>query len=365
MGFLLAYLFSVIRYSVKYMSVDISLNERSHHLFKVLVERYIADGQPVGSRTLARDAKLDISSATIRNVMADLEDLGLIISPHTSAGRVPTEAGYRFFVDQVVTYRDLSTSDIREMESSLEKDDDVDALLGKTSRILSGLTKLAGLVMIPITEKRALRQVEFLSLSENRVLVILVTNDREVENRIIKTDRVYGQAELTQAANYLSSAFAGRDIEALKEGLIAEMQAARAELDQLMGLVMDISQKAFPARAGNKDYVLAGQTNLMDINELSDLEHLRNLFDAFAQKGEILHLLEQSISANGVQVFIGEESGNKAFDHCSIVTSTYTDQHRTLGVLGVIGPTRMEYERVIPIVDLTAKMLSTALNSTS
>jgi heat-inducible transcriptional repressor len=360
---LLAYLFAVIRYSVTYMSVDISLNERSHHLFKVLVERYIADGQPVGSRTLARDAKLDISSATIRNVMADLEDLGLIESPHTSSGRVPTEAGYRFFVDQVVTYRDLSRSDIREMETSLEKDDDVDALLGKTSRILSGLTKLAGLVMIPITQKRALRQVEFLSLSENRVLVILVTNDREVENRIIKTDRVYGQSELTQAANYLSSAFAGRDIEALKDGLVAEMQAARAELDQLMGLVLDISPKAFPTRVSSKDYVLAGQTNLMDINELSDLERLRNLFDAFAQKGEILHLLEQSISADGVQIFIGEESGSKAFDHCSIVTATYTDQHRTLGVLGVIGPTRMEYERVIPIVDLTAKMLSTALNS--
>jgi heat-inducible transcriptional repressor len=342
--------------------VDISLNDRSHHLFKTLVERYIADGQPVGSRTLARDANLDISSATIRNVMADLEDLGLIESPHTSAGRIPTELGYRFFVDQVVTYRDLSSMEVDKIGKDIEKEDDIEILMNKTSQMLSELTKLAGLVMVPVKKKRALRQVEFLSLNDNRVLVILVTNDREVENRIIKTNRVYGQSELTQAANYLSSAFAGSDIDAVKKRLIGEMETTRAELDQLMGLVVEISEKAFVGSSLGNDYVLAGQTNLMEIDELSDLERLRTLFDAFTQKGDILHLLDQAVNASGVQIFIGEESGYKAFDQCSIVTSTYADEHKTLGVLGVIGPTRMQYERVIPIVDLTAKMFSSALN---
>ena len=342
---------------------DIRLAERSQYLFRILVERYIADGQPVGSRTLARDAKLDLSPATIRNVMADLEDLGLIKAPHTSAGRIPTVKGYRLFVDSIVTFRHLSMSEIQRMATSLEGDDDIQVLLNATSKMLSDVTKLAGLVMIPITDRRALRQVEFLSLSDNRVLAILVTNDREVENRIIKTHRTYTQSELTQAANYLTTAFAGRDIDAVKQGLIREMTATREQMNQLMAMVIEISQKVFFDTEVPKDYVLAGQTNLMEINELSDIERLRNLFEAFNQKRDILHLLDQALNASGVQIFIGEESGYEVLDHCSVVTSTYADEHRTLGVLGVIGPTRMEYERVIPIVDLTAKMLSTALNS--
>jgi heat-inducible transcriptional repressor len=340
----------------------ISLNERSQYLFKVLVERYIADGQPVGSRTLARDAKLALSPATIRNVMADLEDMGLIKSPHTSAGRIPTVTGYRLFVDQMITFRNVSSTEIRHMETTLDSDDGIKALLNKTSRMLSEITNLAGLVMIPVSDSRALRQVEFLSLNDNRVLAILVTNDQEVENRIIKTNRTYTQSELTEAANYLTSAFAGRDIDAVKQRLIQEMAATRLEMDELMALVIDISQKVFIDRDVATDYVLAGQTNLMDINELSDIEKLRGLFEAFTQKSDILHLLEQAISASGVQIFIGEESGYEVLDQCSIVTSTYADEHRTLGVLGVIGPTRMAYERVIPIVDLTAKLLSSALN---
>lgn len=249
------------------------------------------------------------------------------------------------------------------MESSLEPEDDMQGLLNNTSRLLSEVTKLAGLVMIPVPDRRALRQVEFLPLNDNRVLAILVTNDREVENRIIKTKRVYSPSELTQAANYLNSAFAGRDIDAVKQRLIHEMSATREEMNQLMALVVEVSQQVFTDPDGTKDYVLAGQTNLMDINELSDIEKLRNLFEAFNQKSDILHLLDQALSASGVQIFIGEESGYDVLGDCSVVTSTYADENRTLGVLGVIGPTRMEYERVIPIVDLTAKMLSTALNS--
>jgi heat-inducible transcriptional repressor len=344
-------------------SSDIQLSERSQYLFKIMVERYIADGQPVGSRTLARDAKLDLSPATIRNVMADLEDLGLIKSPHTSAGRVPTVKGYRLFVDSMLTCRSLSSSEIRRMESGIETEEELQVLLGNTSRMLSEVTKLAGLVMIPVVERRALRQVEFLSLNDNRVLAILITNDREVENRIIKTNRVYVQAELTQAANYLNSAFAGRDIEAVKKRIIKEMGATREEMDHLMQLVIEMSQQIFVDTATHKDYVLAGQTNLMEINELSDIDKLRSLFEAFSQKRDILDLLDQALNASGVQIFIGEESGYEVLDECSVVTSTYTDNNRTLGVLAVIGPTRMAYERVIPIVDLTAKMLSSALNS--
>ncbi len=344
-------------------SSEIKLSERSQYLFKLLIERYIADGQPVGSRTLARDARLDLSPATIRNVMADLEDMGLVKSPHTSAGRVPTVKGYRLFVDQMVTFRNLSADEVRRMESSLESDDDIQGLLDRTSHLLSDVTRLAGLVMIPVTDRRALRQVEFLSLNDNRVLAILVTNDKEVENRVIKTNRVYGQSELTAAANYLTSAFAGRDIDAVKARLIDEMAATREEMNQLMSLVVEMTQKVFIERESDKDYVLAGQTNLMEINELSDIEKLRNLFEAFNQKRDILHLLDQALNASGVQIFIGEESGYEVLDDCSVVTSTYKDDNRTLGVLGVIGPTRMAYERVIPIVDLTARMLSSALNS--
>ncbi len=344
---------------------DIQLSERSQYLFKCLVERYITDGQPVGSRTLARDAKLDLSPATIRNVMADLEDAGLIKSPHTSAGRLPTVQGYRLFVDSMLTVRNLSSSEIRQMRTSLDREDDIQTLLETTSTMLSDITNLAGLVMVPLTDRRELRQVEFLPLNDNRVLAILVTNDREVENKIIKTNRVYSSSELTQAANYLNSAFAGRDIDAVKLGLVREMEATREEMDQLMTLVIDITQKVFLDSATGKDYVLAGETNLMDIDELSDIEKLRNLFEAFNQKRDILHLLDQALSASGIQIFIGEESGYEVLDDYSIVTSTYADADRTLGVLGVIGPTRMEYERVIPIVDLTAKILSTALNSRS
>jgi heat-inducible transcriptional repressor len=344
------------------LRTDVNLSERTQYLFKTLVERYIADGQPVGSRTLARDAKLDLSPATMRNVMADLEDLGLIKSPHTSAGRVPTVKGYRLFVDSMLTVRNLTSDEIRRVESSIEDDHDMQALVSNTSRMLSEVTKLAGLVMIPVSERRALRQVEFLLLNDHRVLAILVTNDRVVENRIIKANRVYSQAELTRAANYLNSAFAGRDINAVKEHLLNEMAAARDEMHSIMQLVIEMSQKIFDGETP-KDYVLAGQTNLMDIDELSDIDKLRNLFDAFNQKRDILHLLDQALNASGVQIFIGEESGFEALGDCSVVTATYADSDHTLGVLGVIGPTRMAYERVIPIVDLTARMLSSTLNS--
>ncbi|MBI4693776.1 MAG: heat-inducible transcriptional repressor HrcA [Gammaproteobacteria bacterium] len=342
---------------------NIELSERAQHLFKCLVERYIADGQPVGSRTLARDAKLELSPATIRNVMADLEDCGLISSPHTSAGRIPTVRGYRLFVDCMLTYKRPQPGEIMRLNDSLQSEADVRRLFEKTSSLLSDVTRLAGLVMLPKTEQHMLRQVEFLALSDNRVLVILVINDREVQNRIIRTPRRYSPSELTQAANYLNAAFAGKDIRSVKRQLLADMAATREEMDRMMQAVIDVAKQAFVDDEPGQDYVLAGQTNLMEISELSDIDNLRSLFEAFNHKRDVLHLLDQALSASGVQIFIGEESGYEAFGNCSIVTSTYGDDGEVLGVVGVIGPTRMEYERVIPIVDLTAKMLSSALNS--
>ena len=341
----------------------LELNERAQFLFKTLVERYIADGQPVGSRTLARDTRLELSPATIRNVMADLEDIGLIRSPHTSAGRIPTVRGYRLFVDCMLTYRAPQAAEMKRLVEGVRQESDVRRLLERTSSLLSEITRFAGLVMLPKPDSKQLRQVEFLPLNDNRVLVILVINDQEVQNRIIKTARRYSASELTEAANYLNSAFAGRDIRQVKRDLLAEMNDTRDEMNRMMATVIDVAQQVFVEEDPAKDYVLAGQTNLMDINELSDLDKLRNLFEAFNRKRDILHLLDQALNANGVQIFIGEEAGYEAFDDCSIVTSTYGDDGEVLGVLGVIGPTRMSYERVIPIVDLTAKMLTSALNS--
>jgi len=342
---------------------EIELSERAQYLFKCLIERYISDGTPVGSRTLARDAKLHLSPATIRNVMADLEDCGLISSPHTSAGRVPTVKGYRLFVDCMVTFKSPEPNEIMRLTDEVRSEADVRLLMEKTSSLLSDVTNLAGLVMMPKTDSQALRQVEFLPLSDNRVLAILVLNDHEVQNRVIQTERSYSPSELTQAANYLNHAFAGKNIKAVKNDLLREMTATRKEMNSMMQAVVEMTQKVFIDNETAKDFVLAGQANLMDLGELSDMEKLRGLFDAFSQKRDILHLLDQALSASGVQIFIGEESGYEALDNCSVITSPYGDDGETLGVLAVIGPTRMAYERVIPIVDLTAKMLSSALNS--
>ncbi len=339
------------------------LSERAQYLFKVLVERYIDDGSPVGSRTLARSAGLELSPATIRNVMSDLEDTGLICSPHTSSGRIPTVQGYRLFVDSMLKVKSLSVSEIRQMSGDLEPIDDAKLALEKASTMLSDITSLASIVMLPRTQQKALRQVEFLPLNDNRVLAILVLNSREVQNRIIQTSRKYSASELEQAANYLNHAFAGKNLTRVREKLLAEMSHVREEMDQMMQAVIEITELAFEDPDTGDDLLVNGQTNLMGVNELSDMGRLKHLFDAFNQKRDILHLLDQAIKARGVQIFIGEESGYEPLDNCSVVTSTYGADGEVLGVLGVVGPTRMEYERVIPIVDMTAKILGSVLKS--
>jgi heat-inducible transcriptional repressor len=345
-------------------STDLNdLSERAQYLLKVLVERYIISGQPLGSRTLARLARLELSPATVRNVMADLEDIGLVRSPHTSAGRIPTSRGFRLFVDSLLTVKDLTNEEVQRIWSDLEFDGDIKELVQKTSTMLSEATRLVGVVMVPRSDLQTLRHVEFLSLSANRVLTILVLQNNEVQNRIIHTERRYSRVELEKAANYLNGAFVGLDLRKARENLLKEMSATRREMDRIMQAVIEMAEKAFVPHETRDDYVLAGQTNLMEVNELSNIDKLRKLFEAFNHKRDVLHLLDQAINAEGVQIFIGEESGYDAFDECSFVTSTYQADGQVLGVLGIIGPTRMSYERVIPIVDITAKVLGAALKS--
>ena len=299
--------------------------------------------------------------------MADLEDLGLLTSPHTSAGRIPTAKGYRLFVDTLLRVDKLDDKHAARIARELEKNKDVHLLLEKTSEMLSEITSLAGIVMLPRNNPRSLRQVEFLSLSDNRVLVILVVNDEEIQNRIIHTNRAYTAAELQQAANYLNAMYSGKDLQRVRQEILAELHKMREDVNSSMQVAIEMAQKAFAQepQMPRGDYLLSGHTNLMNVAELSNLDKLKKLFDSFNQKRDILHLLEQAINAQGVQIFIGEESGYEVLDDCSVVTSPYEVDGRIIGVLGVLGPTRMNYERVIPVVDLTAKMLGMALNSSS
>lgn len=338
------------------------LNERTQHLLKALVERYIRDGQPVGSRTLARDAGLDLSPATVRNVMADLEELGYLHSPHTSAGRVPTARGYRLFIDALLNLRPLDDREVETLRRRIDQPVQNSAELARSvSDLLSGVTRLAGIVMLPRRNVVTLRHVEFLALSENRVLVVLVLNTQEVQNRIIQTRRPYGAAELQQAANYLNEQFTGRDIQQVREALLRDLRETRDSLDRLMQTVVEMAEQTFETEPVGEDYVVAGQTHLMQYADLSDLDKLRQLFEAFNHKRDLLHLFDQCLHAEGVQIFIGEEAGFEVLEGCSVVTAPYTVAGQVLGVLGVIGPTRMAYDRVIPVVDVTARLLAAAL----
>jgi len=339
------------------------LTERARQLLRALVGKYISEGQPVGSRTLSRAAGLELSAATIRNVMADLEDMGLVVSPHTSAGRVPTARGLRFFVDSLVSLKRLEDYEIETLRSRLQVEGNAKNLLENASLMLSDVTRMAGLVMVPRRARFALRHVEFLPLTEGRILAILVVNEHEVQNRVIHTERQYSESELQQAANYLNEHFVGRDILAIRDTLVAELSETRDSMDRMMLTTIDIANSAFRPAADGDDYVLSGQTRLMGIDELGDVDKLRQLFEAFQRKRQLLGLLDRCLQADGMHIFIGEEAGQSVFDDCSMVTSTYAIDGEPVGVLGVIGPTRMDYERVIPVVEVTAKLLGAALKS--
>ncbi|PZN31046.1 MAG: heat-inducible transcription repressor HrcA, partial [Proteobacteria bacterium] len=314
------------------------LNERSQHLLKLLVEHYIRDGQPVGSRTLARDMGMQLSAATIRNVMADLEELGFVTSPHTSAGRIPTDKGYRFFVDTLLKFEPLEEEKVAEIQAQLgQHPDDPKALINVASKLLSTVTMLAGVVTLPRQSHASLSQIEFLPLSDNRVLAILVVNGREVQNRILQLERTYSAEELRRASNYLNREFAGKELKQVREHLLTQLKETRESLNQVMLDAIRLAQQVVnvPSNEGQMEYVIAGETNLMGFAELSNVEKLKRLFEAFTQQRDILHLLDQSLRADGVQIFIGQESGYTILDDCSVVTAPYTLDKEVVGVLGV------------------------------
>jgi len=336
-----------------------TLNERAQTLLKALVERYIADGQPVGSRALSRVSGLDLSPASIRNVMADLEEMGFIASPHTSAGRIPTPRGYRFFVDTLLTIKPLDHLEIHQLEGQLHTENR-QRIVASTSQLLSDLTRFAGVVMTP---RRAamFRQIEFVSLSDKRILVIIVSPEGDVQNRIFTLDRSYSPAELIEAANMLNQNYAGCSFEEIRRRIHNELKELRESMSQLMAAALEVGSQAM--HDASDEVVISGERNLLQVHDLSgNMASLRKLFDLFEQKTSLLQLLDVSSRAHGVQIFIGGESGLVPLDECSIVTAPYSVDGQVVGTLGVIGPTRMAYERVIPIVDITAKLLSSALS---
>src|SRR5262245_28960099 len=339
------------------------LNERAQHLLRVLIESYIRDGQPVGSRTLSRESGLNLSSATIRNVMADLEGLGFVTCPHTSAVRIPSDTGYLLFVDSLLKLKPLDGPEVADLQRRLEEhSDEPKALVAVASQVLSTITHLAGVVTLPRQPQAPVTQIEFVGLSDNRVLTILVVGGREVQNRVLHLERHYSPDELRRAANYLNDQVRGRTLTEVRAELLAQLHETRLSLNQLMLDAIQLAQQVVDSGA-SAGYVIAGETNLMGFAELSNVEKLRRLFEAFNEKRDILNLLDHSLRAEGVQIFIGQESGYTILDDCSIVSAPYTVDNEIVGVLGVIGPTRMAYERVIPIVDITARLLGSALNS--
>jgi heat-inducible transcriptional repressor len=340
------------------------LDARAAELLKLLIERYVHDGQPVGSRTLARAFSVELSPATIRNVMADLEEFGFVSSPHTSAGRIPTARGYRYFVDALLAPEHLTdTEQARIAEELVPGSKSPADLLTAASTLLSRLSAMAGVVTVPRRNVAVLRRIEFLPLSGGRVLAILVVNQREVQNRVLDMGRDYSAAELERYANVLNEAFAGRDLLSLRRTLVDDLADAQKRVNQLLSEAAVLAQRALDAQQDAEDYVLAGGTNLLAFQELGDVNRLRNLFEALDRKRDLLELFDQCLGASGVQIFIGGESGYRVLDECSVVTSPYYVDGQVAGVLGVIGPTRMAYPRIIPLVTETARALSAGLKA--
>jgi heat-inducible transcriptional repressor len=338
------------------------LDQRAQTLLKALVERYIADGQPVGSRALSKLSGLELSPATIRNVMADLEEMGFVASPHTSAGRIPTPRGYRVFVDTLLTVGPIDDKavDAERMRlpqplSNLQPQ----KLIANAAQMLSSLSQFAGVVQSPRRES-VFQQIEFLRLGEKRILLVIVDPRGDVQNRLLLLDKDYSPAQLTQSANYLNQNFAGLSFDAVRKRLSGELQQLRDDMGRLMQAAVEAGSEAM---AEGDDMVIAGERNLLSVSDLSsNMSSLRQMFEMFEQKTGLMQLLDVSSKAGGVQIFIGGESKLVPMDEMSVVTAPYAVDGRIVGTLGVIGPTRMAYERVIPIVDITAKLLSNALS---
>jgi heat-inducible transcriptional repressor len=335
------------------------LDDRAKRLLKTLVERYIDEGQPVGSRTLAKAAGLDLSPATIRNVMSDLEELGLIASPHTSAGRIPTARGYRLFVDTMLTVRRESFATVGEIGSRSLEAGQPQRVLNSAAQMLSNLSQFVGVVVAP-RRATVFRHIEFLSLSERRVLVILVSPEGDVQNRIIHTQVAFTQSQLLEAANFLNAHYAGLTMEEVRARLKTEVDTLRGEIATLMQAAVNFDEDAADS---NEEVVVSGERNLLSVSEFSsDMGNLRRMFDLFEQKTQLLRLLDVSTQADGVRIYIGGESQVVPFEDLSVVTSPYEVDGQVVGTLGVIGPQRMPYDRMIQIVDVTSKLVSNALS---
>ena len=336
-------------------------SHRARRILSAIVDKYIQEGIPIGSKSLSLADNIGLSPASIRNVMSDLEELGFIASPYTSSGRVPTSKGYRFFIDSLLILQPVEATELERIKRRVNLHESNSRELAiSVSNTLSAITKLAGIVTIPKQQVTRLKEIDFIKLSEKRILAIIVMNETEVENRILQMKRDYSKDELKQASNYLNTHYEGRSLSYIKKHLINELMQTKESVNSSMSDLIDIADQVLDFTESD-EYIVAGQRRLMDFHELSDIKKLRQLFDAFKEKQQLLELLDKSMSTDGIQIFIGEESGYQMFDNCTLITSPYTTEDGAIGVLGVIGPTRIAYQKVIPIVEIIAKLLGKSL----
>ncbi|MCP4433481.1 MAG: heat-inducible transcription repressor HrcA [Gammaproteobacteria bacterium] len=344
------------------MSETYELDQRAQILLKQLIKQYTHDAQPVGSKNLAQLSGLDVSSATIRNIMTKLEHLGLVDSPHTSAGRIPTQAGYRFFIDSLLEVNDLGHRARKTISDKFNAYQTTSGLIRSASDILSNITQLTGVVSLTHATPAEVRHIEFMPLSEQRILVILVINKDEVHNKVIHADREYSEKELRQASDTLSRYLIGKNFQIAREKLLQELGDLKTDVNSIMEIVLGAMEEVCND-VSSDELLTSGESNLLEYAELSDINKLRDLFNVFNEKKDLLRLLDNCTSAEGVEIFIGSESGYSVLSDCSLVSAPYQINGEIVGVLGVIGPTRIAYEQIIPVVDVTAKLLSSALNS--
>jgi heat-inducible transcriptional repressor len=336
-------------------------SDRAKKILSAIIDNYIEEGIPVGSKKIATYDRFNLSSATIRNVMSDLENLGFLSSPHTSSGRIPTPKGYRFFIDRLLQLQPVANEQVTSIKETVSqtKSNSKD-LATNVSSTLSAITQLAGIVTVPKKQESILKEIDFIPLSEKRILAIVVINDAEVENKILQMKRSYTREELQISSNYLNQNYAGKSFEYIKDDLVKQIEETSELAQSLMNNIVSIADEVLKTQR-TEEYVVSGENKLMDFDELSDIKKLKELFQIFNEKQQLLQLLDKSISTSNIQIFIGEESGYKLLDNCSLITAPYTNEEGSIGVLGVIGPTRIAYQKVIPIVDITAKLLSQSL----
>lgn len=347
------------------------LTERAEQVLKGLISLYISDGHPVGSRTLSKETELAMSPATIRNVMADLEEHGLIEAPHTSSGRIPTQQGYRFFINSLLNVGPLDARACSQIEARVRKGrmlgKDPKRILTSATEMLSQITSFAGIVSVPGKSHAQIRQIEFLRLSRQRVLAILITEDGQVQNRILSVQQEYSESELVEAANYFNALYSSRTLRGVRTELLAHMKQDRRSMRREMRTALSIARQMFADEDddGGENILVSGENNLLAVPDFGELEKLKQLFDTFKTKQVLFDLLQKSMFADGVTIFIGEESGYRTFRDCSIIAAPYQVDQQKVGVLGVIGPTRMNYDEVIAAVDITARILGSALSADS